>query len=90
MDTWVTLEPMPTARIGFTIAVCEGKIYCMSGFIIDYSRPSYFEILPAIEFNVNEVYDPITNSWSTKVPKYHLVVIVAIYRHMLLMEKFLS
>jgi hypothetical protein len=69
MDTWVTLKPIPTARSGFAIAVYEGKIYCIGGttgikypdFLVNPYEP------PApVHSSVNEVYDPNTNSWSTK------------------------
>jgi len=54
-DTWVTLEPMPTPRSGFAIAVCQGKIYCMGGTpqIEDGMKP---------RCDVTEVYDIVTNS----------------------------
>jgi hypothetical protein len=68
IDTWVTLEPMPTVRQDFAIAVYDGKIYCIGGFIIDTSNPSYYEHPHRVDFSVNEVYDPTTNSWSTKAP----------------------
>ena len=58
-DTWVTLEPMPTPRVGFAIATCEGKIYCIGG--------STFEQAPPFRSSgINEVYDVATNSWSVK------------------------
>jgi len=57
-DTWVTLEPMPTARHNFAIAEYQGKIYCIGGYIVDGSR--------WITYDVVEVYNPNSNSWSTK------------------------
>jgi N-acetylneuraminic acid mutarotase len=51
-DTWTTLEPMPTPRVGFTITSYQGKIYCIG------SSHMYNCVV--------EVYDPATNSWSTK------------------------
>jgi N-acetylneuraminic acid mutarotase len=57
-DMWVTLEPMPTARHNFAIAECQNKIYCIGGYIVDGSRWVIYDIV--------EMYDPVTNSWSTK------------------------
>ena len=57
-DTWVMLEPMPTARHKFAIAECQNKIYCIGGHIVDGSR--------WITYDTVEMYDPVTNSWSTK------------------------
>jgi hypothetical protein len=57
-DTWITMAPMPTPRQGFSIVACDGKIYCMGGTI--YENGQWFSC------KANEVYDPITNSWSTK------------------------
>jgi hypothetical protein len=30
-DSWTTLEPMPTARCGFGVAVVDGKLYAIGG-----------------------------------------------------------
>ncbi|MDR0318626.1 MAG: hypothetical protein LBI09_01160, partial [Nitrososphaerota archaeon] len=57
-DIWVTLEPMPTARHNFAIAECQNKIYCIGGYIVDESK--------WIIYDTVEMYDPATNSWSTK------------------------
>ena len=60
-NTWITKAPMPTARSGFAIAVYQNKIYCIGGTVGDgESTVSGFT-------GVNEVYDPATNSWETKV-----------------------
>jgi N-acetylneuraminic acid mutarotase len=58
-DKWVTLEPMPTPRAYFAIAVYQNKIYCIGG--TTYNERGTWDICA-----VNEVYDPITNSWSNK------------------------
>jgi len=55
-DFWEPKEPMPTARIGFGVAVADGKIYAMGGYV--NGRFS----------NLNEVYDPKTDTWVTKTP----------------------
>jgi N-acetylneuraminic acid mutarotase len=54
-DSWASKAPMPTARDGFGIAVVDGKIYAIGGYYNGY-------------LNVNEMYDPVTNTWTTKAP----------------------
>jgi len=62
-DTWITLEPMPTARGRFAIAAYENTIYCIGGS----GGPVYGSFIVENEaFSVNEVYDIATYSWSTK------------------------
>ena len=68
-DVWVALVPMPTARAGFAVVVYEEKIYCIGGRIgANFSgvNSHYYEPPPPVKFSVNEVYDPVTDSWSTK------------------------
>jgi len=55
-DSWATLEPMPTLRGNFEIAVLDGKIYAIGGS--NSSQKTYF--------GINEEYDIALNSWSTK------------------------
>ena len=55
-DSWATMEPMPTARSGFGVTVVDGKIYAIGG-----STNSDIT-------NINEMYDPETNTWVTKTP----------------------
>jgi len=57
-DVWITLESMPTPRAWFAITACQGKIYCVGGTIYDK--------MERVTFRVNEVYDTVTDSWSTK------------------------
>jgi N-acetylneuraminic acid mutarotase len=52
-DSWTTLEPMPTARSGFGVAVVDGKIYAIGGY--NGSRLS-----------TNEMYDPAADTWTIK------------------------
>ncbi len=61
-DTWSFKAPMPTPRQFFSIAVYNNKIYCIGGEVIykDHSKP--------LHTNVNEVYDPATDTWETKAP----------------------
>jgi hypothetical protein len=58
-NTWTAKTPMPTPRIFFGIAVVENKIYVIGG---DGGNWDAGEILT----NVNEVYDPSTDTWETR------------------------
>ena len=60
-DTWITLEPMPTPRSFFAIASYQNKIYCIGGLV-----PGEWTLSPSRGIGVNEVYDTVTNSWSSK------------------------
>ena len=59
-ETWSTKKPMPTPRGGFAIAVFENKIYTFGG------RIKYGGSSPPELTAVNEVYDPATDTWTTK------------------------
>ncbi|MCW4031101.1 MAG: hypothetical protein NWE80_01915 [Candidatus Bathyarchaeota archaeon] len=61
-DTWAIKMPMPTARSGFAIVVYQNKIYCIGGTVGDGND------LVSGFTGVNEVYDPIKNTWETKAP----------------------
>ena len=50
---------MPTKRGKLCANVVNNKIYLIGGF--DY-------IWPYDSMNINEVYDPITDTWTTKTP----------------------
>ncbi len=60
LDTWVPKASIPTPRIGFYIAICQNRIFCMGGDA-HVSRSS-----PPTRTEVVEVYDPATNRWETK------------------------
>ena len=53
-NSWTTLAPMPTPRVGLDAAVVDGKIYAIGG--TSNEGPS----------DKNEEYDPTTNTWTTK------------------------
>ena len=61
-NTWVFKTPMPTSRMDFGIAVYNNKIYCIGGEVISKDDSK------APLTNVNEVYDPATDTWETKEP----------------------
>ena len=59
-DTWTKKPPMPTLRINFATTVYENKIYTIGG----QQRPMRNSSDAPV--NMVEVYDPATDSWSTK------------------------
>jgi N-acetylneuraminic acid mutarotase len=61
-NTWTTKAPMPTPRAYFATAVYQNKIYCIGGSTAVSANPD--EALTT----VNEVYDPATDTWTTKSP----------------------
>lgn len=62
-DTWETKTPLPTARTHLQANVVNGKIYLIGGVVPDNSKASGFS-----SSTFNEVYDPATDSWTTKTP----------------------
>ncbi len=58
--TWTSKASMPTARSDFAVASFQNKIYCIGGYALSNNQ--------GLAVNVNEVYDPTTDSWSTKAP----------------------
>lgn len=64
-NTWVSKTPMPTARADLGVAVVNGKIYAIGGTVLVYQDALRTD---SKEVGVNEVYDPATNTWTTKKP----------------------
>lgn len=63
-DTWENRTSMPTERQRPKANAVNGKIYVMGGFQYqDLPPPS-----TTIGLNVNEAYDPETDTWTTKTP----------------------
>ncbi len=60
-DNWNAKKPMPTARTYFGIAVYQNRIYTIGGEWWDAVNGS-------VRSNINEVYDPLTDTWETKEP----------------------
>src|SRR6266581_8654391 len=58
-DTWATKASMPTARYGMAAGVIEGKLYVAGGCCV-------FNSPPFPRFNALEVYDPASDTWTTK------------------------
>ncbi len=64
-NTWETKTPMPTSRGNLNLITVDDKIYCFGG-----------EISSANYSTVNECYDPVTDSWTTKakvINNYYLL-----------------
>jgi N-acetylneuraminic acid mutarotase len=57
-DTWIHKAPMPTPREGFGIVVYQNRIYCIGGRTVLKTDSNLT--------NVNEVYDPETDTWQAK------------------------
>lgn len=62
--SWVTGAPAPSKRTEVAAAVVEGKIYVVGGF----SKPSLSNVLDYAISRSVEVYDPVSNNWSTTTP----------------------
>jgi len=61
-NTWETKTPMPTPRADLRASVVNGKIYLIGGKERWGEEPLYHEL------DVNEVYDPANDSWTTASP----------------------
>jgi hypothetical protein len=61
-DTWETKTPVPTARWALQANVVKGQIYLIGGYVPDDSA------FGGSKSALNEVYDPETDSWTTKAP----------------------
>jgi hypothetical protein len=55
---------MPTPRAFLAVAVCQNKIYCIGGLSGFSTISGELEQITG----VNEVYDPVTDTWTTKSP----------------------
>jgi N-acetylneuraminic acid mutarotase len=59
-NTWETKASMPTPRADLSATVVDDKIYLIGGKIYSNTDPFYTET------NINEVYYPENDSWSTR------------------------
>ena len=67
-DSWETKASMPTGRYNFQANVVNGKIYCMGGFKVWSMGGRDFWEKQEGAGQLNEVYDPATDTWTTKSP----------------------
>ncbi len=59
-DSWSPKQPMPTYRTSFGLVACGNLIYAIGG-VTGYNANGL-----AASTGTNEVYDPATNTWTTK------------------------
>jgi len=75
-DTWIRGVDMPTGRGALTAQFIDGKLYAVGGKSV-LSHGIGGIIFPEIDYTINEVYDPVTNSWEQKArmptPRDHIV-----------------
>jgi hypothetical protein len=64
-DSWETKTAMPTARYGLQANVVNDKIYCIGGVRELGYNWSAGELITQY-CDVNEVYEPATDTWTTK------------------------
>lgn len=64
IGTWTTVSPAPTKRTEVAASAVGGKIYVVGGF----SKLKLQNILKFAISNDVEVYDPVSDSWSTITP----------------------
>ena len=61
-DTWEPKTSMPTPRADLCANIVNDKIYLIGGKKYSSASPFFNET------NLNEVYDPANDSWTTKTP----------------------
>ncbi len=68
-DSWKALAPMPTARTAAVAATVDGKIYVIGGASVHPGQKivSLGPTVPHRSLDTNEVYDPKTNTWATRM-----------------------
>jgi hypothetical protein len=77
-DSWVSKAPMKVARGALGVAVVNGKIYAIGGSSQDARLSATREFL-----NMNEEYDPETDTWTFKqaMPTPRAAFAVAVYQN---------
>jgi N-acetylneuraminic acid mutarotase len=65
-NTWTIKAPMPTARHHLQTAVVNGKLFAIGGRILGDGVPSEDLGTSLSNFDRNEMYDPQTDSWTTR------------------------
>ena len=69
-DSWESKQAMPTPRHGLDANIVNGKIYLIGGLVPDNRWPNVnIDVYTTYRYtNVTEVYDPSTDTWTTKAP----------------------
>jgi N-acetylneuraminic acid mutarotase len=62
-DSWTSKAPMPTPRHHIASAVVDGKLYVIGGRTESSNSSSSW-----INLNTNEMYDLISDTWTSKAP----------------------
>jgi N-acetylneuraminic acid mutarotase len=62
-DTWETKQPMPIPRGALSASVVNDKIYAIGGVVPYVELPIEMK-----ESDLNEVYDPVADSWTIMAP----------------------
>jgi N-acetylneuraminic acid mutarotase len=65
-NNWTIKAPMPTARHHLQTAVVGGKLYAIGGRILGDGVRSEDLASSASNFDRNEMYDPQTDTWTTR------------------------
>ena len=82
-DSWRALAPMPTPRGGAVAATVAGKIYVLGGGSVHPGQKvvGLTGTVPHRALITNEMYDPATNRWETRMtmptPRNHAAIGVA-------------
>ncbi|GAH89305.1 unnamed protein product, partial [marine sediment metagenome] len=59
-DNWTVKTSLPSSRMNFAVAACNGKIYVIGGKLNPQTTSAGFAL------SNNEAYDPPTDSWETR------------------------
>jgi N-acetylneuraminic acid mutarotase len=62
-DEWKNCPRMPTRRVRFGLAECEGKLYAIGG-----NRKVFWGLLGSAATGLNEEYDPTIDQWLRRSP----------------------
>src|SRR6267378_2982116 len=60
-DMWTAKASIPTPLFGASTGVINGQLYVAGGCCVTFSYPF-------TRFNTLQVYDPTTDTWTTKAP----------------------
>lgn len=67
-DTWTSKAPMPTERHHLELVELDGKLFALGGRILGDGVASEDMDEDLTNFNRNEMYDPVSNTWTVKEP----------------------
>ena len=67
-NTWTSEAPMPTERHHLELAELDGKLFALGGRILGDGVASEDMAEDLTNFDRNEMYDPVSNTWTVKEP----------------------